>query len=137
MNSNVRRLIFFGVLIGVAVVWWMAVRNRPDEAHITYSQFLQQVRAGNVASVTIVSSNSGASQATCRLKDGKIVRTVLPPDYRDALTTMQDKLVDIEIQQSSLWLPRLMNVTPFLLLLGFWVFMMRRMQNGRGLGKWG
>lgn len=52
------------------------------------------------------------------------MRTVLPSDYRDALLAMHDKLVNVEIQDPSLGLPRLLiNATPFLVLLGTWIFL--------------
>ena len=135
MNSNAKSLILCVVLICLAVVVWMAVGNGRRQSKVTYSQFLQQVRAGKVTNVIIAAGNSGTSQLTCKLKDGTVVRTVLPSDYRDAIAAMQDGLVDIEIQESSWgWLARLSNAIPFLLLLGFWLFMMRRMQSGPGKG---
>jgi ATP-dependent Zn protease len=91
---------------------------------LTYSEFLQQVRTGQVASVVIDAKNSGAVHATCSTKYGKTVRTVLPADYADALKTMQERLVNIEIRDSfSEPLRLLRNATPFLLLLGVWIFL--------------
>ena len=78
-------------------------------------------------------SNSGAIQAICRLKDGNAVRTVLPSDYRDAMVAMQDKLlVNVEIKDSSSGsLQLLIKATPFLLLLGVWIFLViRKFPNG-------
>ena len=75
----------------------------------------------------IMGSNSGAIQAICRLKDGNAERTVLPSDYRDAMVAMQDKLVNVEIRDSSSGpLHLVMNATPFLLLLGIWIFLVIR-----------
>src|SRR6266571_546153 len=95
-NAKIGIAILCGVLICIAVVLWRAAGNRRGETKVTYSQFLEQVRAGRVAGVMIRASNSGASQATCRLKDGNIVRAVLPSDYRDAMAAMQDTLVNVE-----------------------------------------
>ena len=60
------------------------------------------------------------------------MRTVLPSDYRDALVAMQDKLVNIEIQDSSSGpLRPILNAAPFLLLLGVWSFLViRKFPNG-------
>jgi hypothetical protein len=78
--------------------------------------------------------NSGAIQAICRLKDGNAVRTVLPSDYRDALVAMQNKLVNVEIRDSSSGSLRLvMKATPFFLLLGVWILLaIRKFPNGPG-----
>jgi hypothetical protein len=89
--------------------------------------------------VIVTRSNSGAVEATCRLKDGKTVRAVLPSDYRDALVAMQDKLVNIEIRNSSSGpFSLLINATPFFLLLGVWIFLMiRKFPNGPRLSALG
>ena len=65
-----------------------------------------------------------------RWKDGSIIRSVLPPDDRDAIAAMQDQLVDIEIRDAaSGWLPLIANAAPFLLLLATWMFLFHRLRN--------
>ena len=133
MNSKAKAAIIAVVLTCLAGVLWIAADGRSSAATLTYSQFLEQVRAGQVASVIVIGGNSGAIQATCRLKDGNTVRTVLPSDYRDALVVMQDKMVNVEIRDSSAGpLRLLMNATPFFLLLGVWVILLmtRKFPNG-------
>jgi hypothetical protein len=109
--------IFSVAMICLVELWWTTVGSRPSVAKLTYSQLLEQVGAGQVASVIVIDSKSGATRATCRLRDGKTVQTVLPSDYRVALAAMQDKLVNIEIQGPSFFI----NAAPFLLLLGGWI----------------
>jgi ATP-dependent Zn protease len=125
--SKPKIVIIGAVLMCAAGLLWLATASQGSLATLTYSQFLEEVRTGQVASVIVFGSNSGAIQATCKLKDGRTVRTVLPSDHKDTLITMQDKLVNIEIRDSSSGPLRLfMNATPFLLLLGVWVFLMTR-----------
>lgn len=78
MKANARIATIVVVVICLAVLLRIAIGNYHPETQITYSQFLQQVRAGQVAGVIIVAANSGAVHATCRLKDDKSVRTTLP-----------------------------------------------------------
>ena len=113
------------LLICVAGILWMATTGQRSLTTYTYSQFLDQVHSGQVASVVIIGSNSGAVEASCRLKDGKAARTLLPLDSSEALRAMQEKLVNIEIRGSSSE-PRqfLTNAAPFLLLLAVWVVLM-------------
>jgi ATP-dependent Zn protease len=119
--------IICAVLICAAGVWWLATASRRSPATSSYTEFLQGVRAGQVASVIVFGSNTGAVQVTGRLKDGSSMRTVLPADYRDALAAMQERRVEIEIRDASSEPLRLMtNAMPFLLLLGFWVILMLR-----------
>lgn len=132
MNSKAKIAIFCAVLICVAGVLWMATASQRSLATVTYSQFLERVRTGQIAGVIVMGSNSGATQAICRLKDGNAVRTVLPSDYRDAMLAMQDKLVNVEIRDSSSGALQLFtNASPFLLLLGVWiVLVIRKSPNG-------
>ena len=134
MNSKAKLAIICAVLISVAGILWMATTSQRALTTLTYSQFLEKVRTGQIASVIVMGSNAGAIQAICRLKDGNAERTVLPSDYRDAMVAMQDKLVNVEIRDSSSGpLQLLLNATPFLLLLGVWIFLViRKFPNGPG-----
>jgi ATP-dependent Zn protease len=136
MNSKAKIAIICALLLCVAGAFWMFnTTSRRSLTMLTYSQFLEKVSTGQVARVTVMGSNSGVTPAICRLKDGTVERTVLPPDYRDAIVAMQDKLVDIEIRDSSNRpLPLVMKAAPFLLLLGVWIFLViRKFPNGPGL----
>jgi ATP-dependent Zn protease len=126
MKSKVKIAIVCAVAICLAGVLW-TTGSRRGLTKLTYSEFLEQVRAGQIASVTVIGNNSGATEATCHFKDGNTVRTVLPSDYTDAMVAMQDKLVNIEIQDSSSGpLRPIVNAVPFLLLLGVWIFLLIR-----------
>ena len=127
MNTRAKSIVFFVVLIGVAALLWAVIQNRPSPPKATYSQFLEQVQAGRVSKAIIEAEHTGANPVTYSLKDGSRARTVLPWDYRSALEAMQQKMVDIEIRDaSSRWIRVLLNASPFLVLLGFWFYMMRR-----------
>ena len=111
------------VLLGVTAIVWVTAARRSNLPTWTYSQFLEKVQAGQVSGVTVVGGNSGAVEATCRLKNGEAVRTVLPQDYRDAMIAMQGGSVDIEIREVSGAL-MVRNAIPFLMLLGVWFILM-------------
>jgi hypothetical protein len=118
------------VVIVAATIWVAAEKGHGAEPRLTYSQFLASVQSGQVASVIILGTNSGAVTAICRLADGGTVRTVLPADYRDALHALQNKQVNIEIRDSSTEPLRLLiNMTPFIILMAFWLFMMQRLRK--------
>jgi len=118
------------LLCAAGFFWWIGSGQR-SLTTVSYSRFLEEVRAGQVAGVVVFGSNSGAIEATCQLKDGKTVRTVLPWDYRDALQAMQDKLVNIEIRNSPAPSRIFRNSAPFLVLLALWiVFMIFRFPDG-------
>jgi ATP-dependent Zn protease len=110
------------LLVFLAALPWIVTTGSRSLRTTTYSQFLDQVHNGRVASVVIGARNSGAVEATYHLKDGEAVRAVLPSDYRDALRAMQDKLVNVEIRNTSAKPSQLLlNATPVFLLFAIWV----------------
>jgi cell division protease FtsH len=123
MKSKEKIAIVCAVVICLAGVLWTTGRRR-GLTKVTYSEFLEQVRAGRVASAIVIGGNSGGTPVTGVLKDGNAVRTVLPADYRDAMAAMEDKLVNVTIQDSSSGPVRtLISAAPFLVLLGVWILL--------------
>ena len=130
MNSNVKTAIFWVVLICVAVLLWVVVQTgkaRPDE-QLSFSQFLARVEAGKVAKVTIT-----GNEVRGEYKDEqKGLRTLVPSNYPDIYNLLRDKNVDMDIKEASsgTWVSFLVQTVPFILILAFWIFMMRQMQSG-------
>ena len=115
---------FVALVIASAAVWMFAGGHRAQST-LTYTQFIERVRAGQVAGVEIAAGNLGASPATIRLKDGRTTQTVLPMDYSAALALLENQLVNVEIRDAaSSPMHLLVNATPFLVLLAVWVFLM-------------
>ncbi len=68
--------------------------------------------------------------------DYKKFKTILPFVDEKMVQTWQDKGISIEfVQPSSEWLLILGNMLPWILLIGFWIFLARRMQGGGGAGR--
>jgi ATP-dependent Zn protease len=128
MNKS-KLLVFLAVMV-VAAALALAVGNRSHGTKATYSEFLQQVQAGQVTKAVIVTGNSGADPITYSLRDGSRENTVLPKDYGDVLTTLQRKMVNIQIQDAA-WqrLRTMSNAAPFFVLMGLWCFMMWRLRR--------
>ncbi len=130
MNSTVKTAIFWLLMLATAILLWKVVQTggtgRAED--ISYSEFRNLVKAGSVASATI----SDRNQVTGTLKDGKMVKSVFPLDYDGIIQLLEESGTDIEVEASSYptWLTVLLNASPFILLFGFWIFMMRQMQAG-------
>ncbi|MDQ6699342.1 MAG: ATP-dependent zinc metalloprotease FtsH [Acidobacteriota bacterium] len=130
MNTNIKTIIFWAVLICVAVLLWTVVHSghTPPNKDLTFTDFIKQVDDGNVKSVSItgndVKGNFNNENAT--------LHTMIPVNYPDIYKLLQDKKVGIEIKDtnSQPWISLLVNASPFILLLAFWIFMMRQMQSG-------
>ncbi|MBK9169159.1 MAG: ATP-dependent zinc metalloprotease FtsH [Bryobacterales bacterium] len=131
MNSNVKTGIFWVLLLCVAILLWQVVKsakNKPEK-ELTFTEFIREVDSGRVRKVTITNN----SEVKGAYADGSAeLKTIIPGNYPDIYTILQDKKVEIEIKDTSggSWLTILINASPFILLLAFWIFMMRQMQGG-------
>ena len=136
MNDMIKNVITWGIILLVLMSIFNHYGNvgtTPDE--LTYSDFLNNVRNGTVAEVTISSSPEG-NTIQGRDVNGKEFHTFGMPDPR-----LVDDLVEnnVEIsaeppEQRSVILDLLINIIPVLLLVGLWVYFMRQMQGGGGRG---
>ncbi|MFA6903890.1 MAG: ATP-dependent zinc metalloprotease FtsH [Gallionellaceae bacterium] len=94
---------------------------------LDYSQFLEEVRQGQIAKVTIEGRTLKAVKT-----DGSSVTSYAPSD----LWMVSDLLkhgVKIEAkpeEEQSFWMSIFVSWFPMLLLIGVWVFFMRQMQGG-------
>ena len=131
MNSNVKTAIFWVVLICIVVLLWAVVRTgqSPREEQITFTNFINEVEAGRIKKVVITGSEV---KGEFREDSGKQLRTVVPLNYPDLYKLLRDKGVNVEIKEvsSGSLVSILIQAIPFVLLLAFWIFMMRQMQSG-------
>jgi cell division protease FtsH len=130
VNSNIKTLIFWVVLICLAVLLFAVVRTGQGihEDPISFTQFLDKVKAGEVKEVTIADRDAkGVYQ-----NPNQGFRTQLPLNYPAMIDLMRDHNVNVIWKDTSTgnWLNILLNASPFIVLLAFWIFMMRQMQSG-------
>ncbi len=124
----------FIVLLGV-VLWTMVSRSGQanKEQDLSYSEFMAYVDKGNVKDVTLyLSPNSYEAQGQLREPEGKFRVTIFKESAQDLAKQLRDKGVRISIKEVTRgdWITLLVNAAPLVLLVGFWVFMMRQMQAG-------
>ena len=129
MNSNVKTAIFWVVLVCIAVLLWTVVKTNTGRQvnDLSFTDFIKQVEAGRVVEVTIA-----GTEVTGRLQGNAEIRTVIPPGYDRVYDLLTEKGVTTRIKEPSTgnWVTILVNAVPFVLLLAFWIFMMRQMQSG-------
>ncbi len=134
MNDLAKNLVLWAV---IALVLVLAVKNFGPEGmrptgEVEYSEFMKQVDKGQITSAKIV--NDG-SKIEFKGSDGKDYFAIIPPLH----LTLPDQLIakgvkfDVEPPASGISFGMiLMNLLPVALLIGFWIFIMRQMQNGGG-----
>ncbi|NEY91003.1 ATP-dependent zinc metalloprotease FtsH [Tabrizicola oligotrophica] len=93
---------------------------------VSYSEFVQRVDKGEVASVTI-----DGERVVATATDGNRFATVAPEDPR-LTERLIEKGVEVkaEAQESSGFMSLISLWLPFIVLIGIWIFFMNRMQGG-------
>jgi len=137
VNSTVRTILFWLVMILLAVVLWRMASTGGQTAHEeepSYTKFLAQVQQGNIKEVTIyLSQNSAEVEGEYREGGAKFHNvTVANASIPDITKSLQDKgvLINIKEVKSNDWIALVVNFAPVILLVAFWIFMMKQMQAG-------
>jgi cell division protease FtsH len=130
MNSSVRNLVLWLVILClVALVWAVVKTGKPEGVQPAFSQLVQDVKDGKVEKITL---NSVTGDVHGKMKNGDTFRSTIPHTYNDFTTLLIEKGVSIDVEKDAggNWVSILVNAIPFVLLVGFWVCMMRQMQSG-------
>jgi cell division protease FtsH len=129
LNSNIKTLVFWVVLIGLALLLFMVVHNSQGQKDVTlsFTEFMTRVDQKQVKDVTIDSND-----VTGHLAGDQPFKTTIPVNYPDVYKKLGDAGVSTTIKpiNSSTWINILLNASPFIVIIAFWVFMMRQMQSG-------
>jgi cell division protease FtsH len=129
LNSTLKSLLFWMVLVVVGVLIWNFSANfNQRETAVTFTDFLQQVDAGRVQSVTMTGNEITGVYKTAN----ETFRTYAPPQYEGLANRLFEKGVLISAKEAttSPWANFLFSWAPILLMIGFWIFLMRQMQSG-------
>src|SRR5688500_6489903 len=129
MNSNLRNAVLWVVLICVAALIWVVVRTgrSGQEQNLTFTEFMNQGDQSKVKKVSI-----DGNQVKGEYTDGSKRTTMITMNYPDLYKQLREKNVNVDIKEAGTthWVSILINAIPFVLLLAFWIFMMRQMQSG-------
>ena len=136
MNDLAKNLLTWAIIAIVLVSifnHYASVGTVPES--LSYSEFLSNVKNGQVAEVHIQSNDAG-NNITGNTVDGNEFQTFGPPDPK-----LVDDLVENKVQitaeppaERSIFVDLILGVAPILLLIGVWVYFMRQMQGG-GAGR--
>jgi cell division protease FtsH len=134
VNSTLKSLLFWMVLIVVGVlIWQFSTGLQRNETPMPFSAFLQHVDKNEVVSVTMTGNEITGQLSTSASGDGNTkFRTYAPPQYEGLANKLWDKQIQITAkpESTSPWATLLYSWAPILLMIGFWLFMMRQMQSG-------
>jgi cell division protease FtsH len=131
VNSTVKTVLFWAVIIVSAFLLWQVVRtgsNSQKDKEVNFSQFMSDVDQGIVREVTVI----GVEVRGKYKSDNSAFHTTVPPNFPDMYKTLRDKGVSINVKDISngTWPSWILNLAPLLLLAALWFFMIRQMQTG-------
>jgi cell division protease FtsH len=142
------------IILLLAVVFYISklytIPAGPERYALSYSQFMDQLNASNIKSISIQSlhvtgelSKKTAIEIPGTKKPVSVqyFETYLPSfQGADLLTKLDEKKVAVTVeppeQQSAFW-QLLISFLPWILILGFWFYIMRRTQKMQGGGPGG
>jgi cell division protease FtsH len=105
--------------------------RRDGGEKLTYSQLIQETRNGNVSEVTF---SPNRQSITAVLDSGQKVKVNYPSPQSQAayqkVLEQENVKFDSKGIGTSAWWALLTGFLPFLLLIGFWIFLMNQMQGG-------
>ncbi len=121
------------ILIGIVLIGLFTQArpqsDRTPDSQMAFSDFLASVDQGQIKSVNI-----RGQEVIGTTQDGRSFRTYLP-DGADVVTPLTAKGVRVQAStppQPSFLMSLLISSFPVLLLIGVWIYFMRRMQGGPG-----
>ncbi|HWC25911.1 MAG TPA: ATP-dependent metallopeptidase FtsH/Yme1/Tma family protein, partial [Solirubrobacteraceae bacterium] len=127
----------FPILIVVILAFFaQQLISSPDKKQEPgFAQFLQQLDTGAIKTVEM---RNRSNELLVTLKDKTQYEIGFAGDYGDELTKTllaaeQDRKItqfDVKGTRTNGWISMLTYVLPFLLFIGFWIFLMNQMQGG-------
>ena len=128
MNSTFKTAVFWIVMLCTAVLLWKAVNAKSGEKieTISFSQFMDEVEEGNIEEITAT-----GQKIEGQANSGKF-QTTIPQDYPKVfdLLTAQGVQVSVKDQASLGFWSMFWRIAPLVLIVFFWIFMMRQLQAG-------
>jgi cell division protease FtsH len=124
------------VVVGV-LIWQFSNTFQRGPQPIAFSAFLSHLEKGQVLAVTMT-GNEITGDLSAETGNGKMqFRTYVPgttysTHYQGLANKLLEKNVDITAkpESTSPWATLLYSWAPILLMIGFWIFIMRQMQSG-------
>ncbi|MEL6200922.1 MAG: ATP-dependent zinc metalloprotease FtsH [Pseudomonadota bacterium] len=141
MNPKYRNFALWAIIAMMLIALFNMFQTPAQQSasnELAYSQFLQDVEAGRVRSVTI-----SGDRIRGTYRDSSTTFETFSPGDTDLVAKLEQQNVEIrarpESDGSSSFLAVLLSWLPMIIILGVWIFFMRQMQGGgsraMGFGK--
>ncbi len=129
MKKIIRSAGFYFLILIIALFLAQSfLGNQPKPKEYAFNTFIKKLEAGEVKEVLIRNKDHAVDG---ELKSGEkfTVNYEENFDITDKLIT-KDVITKVDSQKESIWLVAFINLLPFVLIIGIWLFMMQQMQGG-------
>jgi cell division protease FtsH len=135
VNSTLKSLLFWVVLVVIlGLIWQFSLTWQSTSSEIKFTEFMTRVQAKEVAEVTFDRNVITGKFTTTTATDGTArgFRTYVPMGYDGLPNYLQSQGITLEArpETAGTWTTVLLSWAPIILMIGFWVFIMRQMQSG-------
>src|SRR5262245_17247627 len=131
LNSTIRQVVFWVVIIGGAILLYRYFHNPTTNqpTQLSYTDLLTNVRNGQVTQATVEKE-----KVTGKYSGGTFTTDMASDEVTSELVKEMDKnRVKVDFKNSSssgMVLQMVAFYAPFILIIVFWIFMIRQMQSG-------
>ena len=134
-------LIWIGIILVAVYLSSLLTNGRKNELEIEYTQYREKLIAGDIGKAVIIGKTFHGEFINPQVIDTKLgsvegitkFRLTLPFVDREVTKQWDQAGLDYSFKEKSVdWTGYLLNMFPWILLIGFWIFMVRRMQGGAG-----
>lgn len=141
-NNNMRRILIRQIASWLLLIAVLVLISRfvnfgtsSEITEVTYSQFLNEIKSGNMVSATIKIYDTYPSEVSGKLKSGTEIKAATPGEINLLIQTLSDSNVDFDVRRvtSTFW-SIFWSFAPWILILVFWWFFMQRMLQGANAG---
>jgi len=130
LNQPYKHLVLFIIIALVIIIFFNLSHQKPQpEKEISYTEFLDMIDAESVSEVVIQGQALSFSAASGRRFK------VFTPQNSDLIAILKQKGVSIQAkppEEPNWYMSLLFSLFPMILLIGVWIFFMRKMQAGGG-----
>ncbi len=131
MNDMAKNLLLWTIIAAVLLMVFQNLNVKPHAETLDYSQFVEQVQAGEVRKVVIDGLVINGERG-----NGEVFQTIRPAVQDSGLMgDLLDNSVEVEgraPEQQSVWTQLLVASFPILIIIAVFMFFMRQMQGGAG-----
>ncbi len=132
MNDLTKNIILWVVIAIILMSVFTNLSTRSKAVDIDYSDFIANVKNGKVQEVTFQDKEMYGT-----FIGGGEFKTYSPETDNNTIIGLLEKSnikYNAKPRETSIWLPLLYQMFPFIIIIGLWVFFMRQMQGGGGKG---